>query len=78
MTPRLASAVLCAKRTLILTSNNACCCFGGMPSHAYIVLIGGGGDFLSYKSLDHQPAVSSVRTEVLTYIGELLEQTIGH
>ena len=35
-------------------------------------------EFLSYKGLDHQLADSNVRAEVLTHIGQLLDQTIGH
>jgi dipeptidyl aminopeptidase/acylaminoacyl peptidase len=35
-------------------------------------------EFLQYKGLDHQLADSSARTELLTHIGMLLEQTIGH
>ncbi len=34
--------------------------------------------FLQYKSLDHQLADSTARTELLTSIGELLDRTIGH
>lgn len=35
-------------------------------------------EFLSYKGLDHQLADSTVRAEILTHIGTLLDQTIGH
>lgn len=35
-------------------------------------------EFLHYKVLDHQLADSTVRAEVLTHIGQLLERTIGH
>jgi dipeptidyl aminopeptidase/acylaminoacyl peptidase len=34
-------------------------------------------EFLQYKGLDHQLADSTARTELLTHIGTLLEQTIG-
>ncbi|NUQ17915.1 MAG: prolyl oligopeptidase family serine peptidase [Sphingomonas sp.] len=34
--------------------------------------------FLQYKGLDHQLDDSAARTDLLTRIGELLEQTIGH
>lgn len=35
-------------------------------------------EFLQYKGLDHQLRDSSVRAELLTHMGELLERTIGH
>ena len=35
-------------------------------------------DFLSYKGLDHQLADATARTDLLTHIGQLLDQTIGH
>lgn len=35
-------------------------------------------EFLQYKGLDHQLGDASVRADLLTHIGELLEQTIGH
>lgn len=35
-------------------------------------------DFLQYKGLDHQLDDSTARTDLLTHIGELLDQTIGH
>jgi len=35
-------------------------------------------DFLQYKGLDHQLDDSTVRTDLLTHIGQLLERTIGH
>jgi dipeptidyl aminopeptidase/acylaminoacyl peptidase len=35
-------------------------------------------DFLQYKGLDHQLDDSSARTDLLTHIGQLLDQTIGH
>jgi dipeptidyl aminopeptidase/acylaminoacyl peptidase len=41
----------------------------------------GGGkqvEFLQYKGLDHQLSDSTVRTDLLTHIGALLDRTIGH
>ena len=35
-------------------------------------------DFLQYKGLDHQLDDSTARTDLLTHIGQLLDQTIGH
>lgn len=35
-------------------------------------------DFLQYKGLDHQLNDSTVRADLLTHIGMLLDQTIGH
>lgn len=35
-------------------------------------------DLLTYTGLDHQLADSTARTEMLTRIGQLLDQTIGH
>lgn len=35
-------------------------------------------EFLRFHSLDHQLDDSDARTQMLTKIGELLEQTIGH
>jgi dienelactone hydrolase len=35
-------------------------------------------DFLEYKGLDHQLDDGTARTDLLTHIGALLEQTIGH
>jgi dipeptidyl aminopeptidase/acylaminoacyl peptidase len=35
-------------------------------------------EFLSYKGLDHQLRDASVRTQLLTHLGELLDRTIGH
>jgi dipeptidyl aminopeptidase/acylaminoacyl peptidase len=35
-------------------------------------------DFLQYKGLDHQLDDSAARTDLLTHIGQLLDQTIGH
>ena len=35
-------------------------------------------EFLTYKDLEHQLDDSRARTEMLTHIGALLEQTIGH
>lgn len=35
-------------------------------------------EFLQYKGLDHQLANSTARAELLTHLGTLLEQTIGH
>ena len=34
-------------------------------------------EFLQYKGLDHQLRDSTVRTEFLTHIGQLLDRTIG-
>jgi dipeptidyl aminopeptidase/acylaminoacyl peptidase len=35
-------------------------------------------DFLQYKGLDHQLDDSTARTDLLTHIGQLLDETIGH
>jgi dipeptidyl aminopeptidase/acylaminoacyl peptidase len=35
-------------------------------------------EFLQYKGLDHQLNDSTARADLLTHIGQLLEQTIGH
>jgi dipeptidyl aminopeptidase/acylaminoacyl peptidase len=35
-------------------------------------------DFLQYKGLDHQLDDSTARSDLLTHIGQLLDQTIGH